>query len=93
MYMRTFAKRYQVYLDPHSVAVLDDLERLTQVSRSKWIREIVGRFASEVAKVIAQVKPEKPKKYHLDELVGFIKVKGKKKTNYAMHVDNIYLRD
>lgn len=31
-------KRYQVYLDPESVRVLDQIEKLTSISRSQMIR-------------------------------------------------------
>lgn len=31
--------------------------------------------------------------YLLDSLVGSIKLKGKKKTNFANNIDEIYLRD
>lgn len=68
-------KRYQVYLDPHSVSILDDFEKYTDISRSK-------------------LKDEAPKqKLILDSLVGFINLKGRKQTDYALKDDGAYLID
>ena len=85
-------KRYQVYLNPHSVAILDDVQKFTDISKSKIIRESIDRLAQNISKVFASQKTP-PKTYILDSLVGSISVKGKKKTNYAEHVDDIYTLD
>lgn len=84
-------RRYQVYLDPHSVSILDDLEKEVDISRSKIIRDLVDRFARNIATLLpSQKRSGTP---ILDSLIGSIKIKGKKKTNYAMTVDDIYRRD
>lgn len=85
-------KRYQVYLNPHSVAILDDVQKLTDITRSKIIRDAVDKIAQQVIAAIPMKKSGK-KHYILDELVGFIDLKTKKRTNYAEHVDDIYLQD
>lgn len=85
-------RRYQVYLDPHSVSILDDIEEETRISRSKIIRETVDRVAHSLTKVIAPTKTSK-KKYILDTLVGSISMKGNKRTNFASKTDDIYLQD
>lgn len=83
-------KRYQVYLNPNSVEILDGFEKETKISRSKIIRDVTDRLADQLLSVVPQ---KTPKKYLLDDLVGSIKIKGKKQTNYAQNVDDIYLKD
>lgn len=86
-------KRYQVYLDPHSVSILDDFEKYTDISRSKLIREAIDRLAQNLARVFV-AKDEAPKqKLILDSLVGFINLKGRKQTDYALKDDGAYLID
>ena len=86
-------KRYQVYLNPHSVSILDELEGVSDLSRSKVIRALVDRFTNEIAKVLAKRQEPFPKLTHLDKLVGIIDLKSKKPTNYALDDDEMYLRD
>lgn len=85
-------KRYQVYLNPHSVAILDEIQKLSNITRSKIIRDAVDKIATQVIASIP-IKGPRKKSYIMDELVGFIDLKSKKKTNYAEHVDDIYLQD
>ena len=86
-------KRYQVYLDPHSVSILDDFEKYANISRSKLIREAIDRLAQNLSRVFVE-KDEAPKEtITLDSLVGFINVKGQKQTNYALRDDSVYLAD
>lgn len=86
-------KRYQVYLNPHSVSILDEMEKYTNISRSKIIREAIDRLAQNLSRVFAS-KAEAPKeKLVLDSLVGFINIKGQKHTNYASRDDIAYLAD
>lgn len=44
--------RYQLYLDPQTVTTLDDLSRVIDVSRSRLIRDVLDRIASEYRKVL-----------------------------------------
>ena len=86
-------KRYQVYLNPHSVSILDDFEKYANISRSKLIREAIDRLAQNLSRVFVE-KNEAPKeKITLDSLVGFINVKGQKQTNYALRDHSVYLAD
>lgn len=86
-------KRYQVYLNPHSVSILDDLVTQTDISRSKLIQGAIDRFADQVAKIFSKTV-NKPSNYtHFDKLVGAIHLKTKKPTNFALDEDEIYLRD
>lgn len=86
-------KRYQVYLNSHSVALLDDIEKITSISRSKVIRELVDRFVDQMAKVFTKERIPSSKLTYLDQLVGSIKLKTSKPTNFALDDDEIYLKD
>jgi len=86
-------KRYQVYLDPHSVSVLDDFEKYADISRSKLIREAIDRLAQNLSRIFAAKNIQPQEKLILDSLVGFIKLKNEKQTNYASQDDNKYLAD
>lgn len=85
-------KRYQVYLNPNSVSVLDDFEKYADIPRSKLIREAVDRLAQNLSRVFATKNIEPEGKLILDSLVGFITLKGKQ-TNYALKNDKDYLMD
>ncbi len=86
-------KRYQVYLDPHSVSILDDFEEYTNISRSKLIREAIDRLAQNLSRVFVE-KDEAPREtITLDSLVGFINIKAQKQTDYALRDDSAYLAD
>ncbi|MDO8573582.1 MAG: hypothetical protein Q7R77_02430 [Candidatus Daviesbacteria bacterium] len=86
-------RRYQVYLDPHSVSILDEFEKYANISRSKLIREAIDRLAQNLSRVFVE-KNEAPREtITLDSLVGFINVADKKQTNYASRNDSAYLTD
>lgn len=85
-------KRYQVYLNPHSISILDDFEKYTNISRSKLIREAIDRLAQNLTRVFVVKKELPQEKLVLDTLVGFINV-GHKQTNYALKDDKTYLVD
>ena len=86
-------KRYQVYLNPHSVSILDDLGKQTDISRSKLIQGAIDRFADQVAKIFSKTEDQPSNYTHFDKLVGAIHLKTKKPTNFAVDVDEIYLQD
>lgn len=86
-------KRYQVYLNQHSVSILDDFGKHTDISRSKLLQIITDQIAQNLAKVFAATKTATSDTYILDSLVGAIKLPGNKKTNFARNIDEIYLRD
>jgi len=86
-------KRYQVYLNPHSVSILDDFEKYANISRSKLIREAIDRLAQNLSRVFVEKDKAPKEKITLDSLVGFINVAGQKQTNYALRDDNVYLAD
>lgn len=85
-------KRYQVYLNPHSISILDDFEKYTNISRSKLIREAIDRLAQNLTRVFVAKNELPQRKLILDSLVGFIN-NGQKQTNYALKDDKTYLID
>lgn len=86
-------KRYQVYLNPHSVSILDDLGTQTDISRSKLIQGAIDRFADQVAKVFSKRETQPSNYTYFDKLVGAIHLKTKNPTNFALDIDEIYLQD
>lgn len=86
-------KRYQVYLNQHSVSILDDFGKHTDISRSELIRQVIDQVAQNLAKVFTATKTPPKDTYILDSLVGAIKLPGNKKTNFAQNIDEIYLTD
>ena len=86
-------KRYQVYLNPHSVSILDEIGENIDISRSKLIQGVIDRFADQVAKVISQREDQTVRYAHFDKLIGAIHLKNKKTTNYALDRDELYLKD
>lgn len=86
-------KRYQVYLDPNAVLLLDETQLYTKIHRSKIIRDAVESVADNIAKILASVRTPSPKKYFFDDLEGFIRLKTSQKVSYARRPDKYYLED
>ena len=86
-------KRYQLYLNPQSVSVLDDIGDTVDITRSKLIQVVIDGIANNLAKIFRATQTPPKNTYVMDSLVGFIKIKGNKKTNFAKNVDEIYLND
>lgn len=82
-------KRYQIYLKPTSLAIIEDFRKFTPFTKSKIVREGIERIATGLVDYISQIiTPEKtPSYFYLNKLKGFIK--DRKKTNYAQSVDEI----
>lgn len=86
-------KRYQVYLNPNSVAVLDNFGENIDLSRSRLIQIAVDQIMHNLIKIFRATQTPPKKTYILDSLVGAIKIKGKRETNFAENIDEIYLQD
>ncbi len=86
-------KRYQVYLDPSSVSVLDEFEKYSSIPRSKLIRESIDRLAQNLSKIFAEKDIVPDKELFLDSLVGLITTNSLKETNFASEKDQKYLID
>ena len=82
--------RYQIYLDPSSVDVLDELSRLTDLSRSKIIRDVISKMASEYRKLLAATELTRSKNNPLLKMAGFAKGG---KPGISRNVNQIYLKD
>ena len=72
--------------------MLDEFDKISNISRSKFIRETIDRMAEQIVAVFAPAKKTRKKRY-LDKLCGFIDLKTKEKTHFAENVDEIYLAD
>lgn len=82
--------RYQIYLNPENVNVLDELARLTNISRSKIIRDVIDKMAKEYEKILEKTAKKAFKNNPLLKMAGM--AKGGLK-NIAENVDEIYLKD
>lgn len=86
-------KRYQLYLNPHSISVLDEVGTDIGLSRSHLIRLAIETLVDNLTKVFIATKTPPKDKHILDSLIGSIKIKGSKKTNFAQNIDDIYFHD
>lgn len=84
--------RYQVYLNPLSVAVLDSFERVSDISRSKMIRQAVDRLAEQLLAVVGATNRTASKSAFVS-MAGFVDLRTAKKTNFAATADAIYMVD
>lgn len=86
-------KRYQLYLNPQSVNILDELTQVSQVTRSELIRAAIDGAASQVGNLLAIIKPPISRDYSwLDKLIGSVVIKTRKKVKISEDVDEIYYR-
>lgn len=85
-------KRYQVYLNPHSVNILDEASTLSnEFPRSRLIREAIEAAGDRVGNLIAAlIKPKVNNYSELDKMTDVIILKGKKSVNISENVDDIY---
>jgi len=86
-------KRYQVYLDPQSVSVLDEFEKFSALSGSELIRQAIDRLAHNLTQLFVDNKVEQERPLIFDQLIGSIKLKHKGVTHYATKSDREYLND
>lgn len=70
-------KRYQVYLNPHSVSILDDFERYANIPRSKLIREAIDRLAQNLSLFLQPEMKLRNKNQLWIHLLGSLEVKNK----------------
>lgn len=86
-------KRYQVYLNPSSVSVLDEFEKYSRIPRSKLIRESIDRLAQNLSKIFVEKDIVPDRELFLDSMVGLITTNSLKETNFASEKDQKYLID
>ncbi len=83
-------QRYQIYLEPESVNVLDELAKLTSFSRSRIIRDVISRMAKEYEKILESNRKKSLKNNSLLKMAGFAKGGS---PGLSKRVDEIYLKD
>lgn len=80
-------QRYQIYLEPDKVRILDKIAVERKVSRAEVVREAIE---AKVNKAPDKFKKQKEKRNPLLDLIGF----GVSKTGrVSENIDEIYLED
>lgn len=82
--------RYQIYLDPRDVSVLDELARLTTFSRSQIVRDVISEMAGKYEKLLEANTKRRLKSNPLLKMAGFAKGGD---PGLSLRVDEIYLKD
>mgnify|MGYP003393096899 CR=1 FL=1 len=83
-------QRYQIYLEPESVGVLDELAKLTSFSRSQIIRDVISSMAKKYEKLLEVHTESQMKNNPLLKMAGFAK---SGTPGLATRVNEIYLKD
>lgn len=83
-------QRYQIYLEPQSVSVLDEMAKLTNFSRSQIIRDVIDKMASKYEKIIESNRKKRLRNNPLLKMAGFAKGPSR---DISHHVNDIYLKD
>lgn len=82
--------RYQIYLEPNTVATIDDLSSALDLSRSQIIRDVLDRVAREYKKVIFAAKGMRKSSNSILKMDGIIDAPI---TDLSTRGDEYYLRD
>lgn len=82
--------RYQLYLDPKDVGILDELARLTSFSRSQIIRDVIARMARVYEKLLETQSRKRSENDPILKMAGFAKGPDK---NISENIDEDYLID
>lgn len=85
-------QRYQVYLRPQSVKIIDAYKEKVGTSRSEVIRYLVDSAAQNLVRALAK-SGKKTLEGPLDSIIGVIHNKGDETTFGSSSVDQIYLKD
>ena len=85
--------RYQIYLDPHTVRILDDFQKVGDVSRSRLIRGAVESLARNLSQLVSRENEQVHYMATFDKLVGHVSKTIGKSTTIARKSDREYLRD
>ncbi len=83
-------KRYQMYLEPKAVQVIDMLSNGIGISRSRLIQDVVSRVVLEWEKVLSAPLTVDISNHPLLKMAGVIKGV---RQSVAENVDEIYLSD
>lgn len=82
--------RYQIYLDPKDVNILDQLAKLTSFSRSQIVRDVVSKMTREYGRLLEAVEKKRLKDNPLLKMAGFAKGPTK---NISQNIKEDYLID
>lgn len=82
--------RYQLYLNPKDVNILDELAKLTSFSRSQIVRDVINKMAREYEKLLEANTKRSLKNNPLLKMAGFAKGPDK---DISHNVNDIYLKD
>lgn len=82
--------RYQIYLDPKDVSILDELAKLTNFSRSQIIRDVIDKMARAYEKLLEAQFRKRSKNDPILKMAGFAKGPAK---NISQNIDEDYLID
>ncbi len=83
-------KRYQMYLEPKSVDIIDDLSRELDISRSQIVRDVISRVMREYKKILTAAVTIRRANNPLLKMAGFAKGLS---PHLSQNVDDIYLKD
>jgi len=83
--------RYQVYLEPKEVEIVDELAEDIGISRSRILQDVISRVVLEYSKIWQTSKCPKKKKSAFLKMQGI--AKGASKVSLAENADEIYLID
>jgi hypothetical protein len=83
-------QRHQIYLNPHSVSIIDELSDQAKLSRSLILRMAIDKLAVELAKSLNKLGKNPPKKL-FDSYVGSLSYK--KRDDLSEMKDQDYLID
>lgn len=83
--------RYQIYLDPKTVRIIDDVSQELGLRRSAIIRDVISRVAREYEKALKAARTIPLKKHPIMKMAGIIK--GTSGKSIAENVDEIYFQD
>ncbi len=90
-------KRVQLYLDAGTVVGIDEIERLTNLPRSKIIREMLGRATDSALQFLQSLiflNSSRKQRYSVfDKYIGAIDVPLKKKLTIKTEDEDIYFSD
>jgi len=90
-------KRVQLYLDSGTIVGIDQIERITNLPRSKIIREMLGRATDSALQFLQSLiflnNPKKQKYTAFDKYIGAIDVAPKKKLDIKREDEDIYSSD
>jgi len=82
--------RYQIYIKPKTINILDEVAKIIKTSRSQIIRDVTDRTAKEFEKILIGSQGSKIQNNPLVKMAGF--AKGEKK-GASQNTRQIYLAD